>query len=79
MAAAMTVKSIIDVLNNLTLGEISRMRGRVVEARADVEKLGHAEIVDALDEALAHLDAGDIKAFRKRVQHAVSRLGHTAR
>lgn len=75
----MTVKTIIDVLNNLTFGEISRLRGRVQEARAEIAALGHDEIALALDEALALLETGDLKGFRKKIQNAVSRLGHAAR
>lgn len=75
----MSVKTIIDVLNNLTFGEISRLRGRVQEARAETAALGHGEIALALDEALALLETGDLKGFRKKIQNVVSRLGHAAR
>ncbi len=72
----MDVRAIIAVLNNLTTGEFSRLAGRVREARAEVARLGHEEIAAILDEALAALDSADLRTFRRRIQHAVSRLGH---
>ena len=38
--------------------------------------MGLADVAGALDEALAALAAFDLKTFRKRINHAVSRLGH---
>ncbi|GAB4223054.1 MAG: hypothetical protein Kow0062_22270 [Acidobacteriota bacterium] len=72
----MDIRAIIDVLNNLTFGELSRLEGRVREVRGELERLGHEEIVGILDEALAALDAADLRQFRRRIHHAVSRLGH---
>jgi len=72
----MNVKPLIDVLNNLTTGELSALETRVRGVRGEASRLGFEEIVEILDEALGHLSACDVKAFRKRVHHAVSRLGH---
>jgi hypothetical protein len=72
----MTTRALIETLNNLTFGELGRLSARVVEVRAEAAKLGQDEAARILDEALAALAAGDLRAFRKKIQHAVSRLGH---
>ncbi len=72
----MDKKALIDVLNNLTIGELGTLRSRLAEVRETVAEKGLDEIAEILDEARARLDALDIKGFRKKVQHAVSRLGH---
>ncbi len=72
----MTIRALIEILNNLTTGEVGRLAARVGEVRDEARRLGLAEIAALLDEALARLAAGDLKAFRRTVQHAVSRLGH---
>jgi len=72
----MDIRAVIDVLNNLTFGELSRLEGRVREVRGEVERLGHDEVVAILDEALAALEQADLRQFRRRIHHAVSRLGH---
>jgi hypothetical protein len=72
----MDVKAIIDTLNNLTFGELSRLSGRVREARRAARAEGLYEIAEILDDALGRLDEGDVKGFRKKISHAVSRLGH---
>lgn len=72
----MQIRAIIDVLNNLTTGEFSRLEARVREARDACEEQGLEEVVLILDAGLENLDMGDLKGFRKKVQHAVSRLGH---
>jgi len=72
----MDIKGLIDVLNNLTVGELATLRSRLAEVREEVAARGLDEIVAILDEARARLDALDVKGFRKKVQHAVSRLGH---
>ena len=74
----MNVRSLIQVLNNLTVGEFSRLEGRVREARDETRRQGLDEITAILDEALVLLRSGDVKGFRRKVQHAVSRLGHAA-
>lgn len=73
----MTVKTIIDVLNNLTTGELGRLTERVREARDESRALGLGEVTEILETALQHLEQGDLKGFRKKINHAVSRLGHS--
>jgi hypothetical protein len=72
----MDKKALIDTLNNLTTGELSRLNSRLEELRAETERQGLDEVPRILGEARRLLHAGDIKGFRKKVQHAVSRLGH---
>ncbi len=72
----MTTKALIEVLNNLTTGELGRLAVRVREVREEARKMDLAEVVAILDEALAALGTCELKLFRKKVQHAVSRLGH---
>ena len=72
----MTIRGLIEVLNNLTAGELSRLHARVAEVRAEAERLDLAEVVAILDDARDALDAGDLKTFRRKIHHAVSRLGH---
>jgi hypothetical protein len=72
----MTIRALIEVLNNLTAGELSRLHARVADVRDEASRLGLAEVTTILDEARAALDAGNLKTFRRRLQHAVSRLGH---
>ena len=72
----MTIKALIDALNNLTLGEFDTLVGRVGELRAETAHRGLDEITTILDEAMERLRLADVRGFRKKVQHAVSRLGH---
>ncbi len=72
----MEIRAIIDVLNNLTTGEFSRLHDRVREAREACAERGLEEVALILDAGLECLSLGDLKGFRKKVQHAVSRLGH---
>lgn len=73
---ATSIKGLIHTLNHLTIGEIGTLRYRVTEVRTAVKSLGLDEIAEILDEALDHLERGDLKAFRKKIAHGVSRLGH---
>jgi hypothetical protein len=72
----MEIRAIIDVLNNLTTGEFSRLEARVREARDACDERGLEEVVLILEAGLESLALGDLKGFRKKVQRAVSRLGH---
>ncbi|MCU0224249.1 MAG: hypothetical protein MUF27_09285 [Acidobacteria bacterium] len=72
----MHVKGMIEALNSLSVGEISQLRQRVEEVRAAAACQELSEITAILDEALEQLAACDLKAFRRKLAHAVSRLGH---
>jgi hypothetical protein len=66
----------IETLNSLSLGELDVVRARVLQVRDEVVLAGFEEIGSILDAAIAALLVGDLKNFRRRVNHAVSRLGH---
>lgn len=72
----MNKKALIDTLNSLTVGQFSTIQSRLDEVRETTHAAGLDEIAAILDEARAALDGFDLKGFRKKVQHAVSRLGH---
>ncbi len=72
----MNKKALIDTLNNLNVGELATLERRLAEVRREVAEQGLDEITTILGEAQDQLDACDLKAFRKKLQHAVSRLGH---
>jgi hypothetical protein len=66
----------IEALNSLSVGEVSSLRRRVEEVRDHAARQELSEITAILDEALEQLAACDLKAFRRKIAHAVSRLGH---
>lgn len=72
----MRVKSLIEGLNSLNVGEVSTLSSRVKQYRDEAQDSGLNEVTEILDEALASLQAMDVKTFRKKIQHSVSRLGH---
>jgi len=72
----MQVRAMIEALNSLSVGELASLRRKVEEVRDHAARQGLEEITAILDDALAQLAAGDLRAFRRRVSHAVSRLGH---
>lgn len=72
----MTIKALIGTLNNLTTGELSRIATRIRECREEAREMGLPEVVAILDDAIAMLEVCDVKGFRKKLAHAVSRLGH---
>ncbi|UCF68272.1 MAG: hypothetical protein JSV80_02925 [Acidobacteriota bacterium] len=72
----MSIKSLIAALNSLSVGELSTLEGRLRQAREQSAQLGLSEVEQILAEASQRLDASDLKGFRKRIHHAVSRLGH---
>jgi len=72
----MTPAQLIASLNAITVGDIHAILQKLEEARAACADLGHPAIVDVLVEARKALLAGDLKLYRKRIETAVSRLGH---
>lgn len=73
---SMTTSQLIAHLNGLTVGDLDSLTARIESAVTACRALGHDEIVPVLDEARQSLRQGDLKTFRKRVDTAVSRLGH---
>jgi hypothetical protein len=55
-----TPSQLIALLHSLSFGDLDAIRAKLDEAAAACEELG----------------GGDLKTFRKRVETAVSRLGH---
>ncbi len=72
----MDKRALISALNNLSVGEFSRIRSRLSALREELSAVGLDEVAGILAEAEGCLDDFDLKGFRKKVQHAVSRLGH---
>jgi hypothetical protein len=74
--APMQTRGLIETLNNLSMGELALVSRRVREVRDDVLAMDQTEIAAILDQSLECLASGDLKMFRKRINTAVSRLGH---
>ncbi len=72
----MDANQIINFLNAIGIGELEAILSKVEAARSACAELGHEDLVQALEEASAALKEGDVKTFRKRIELAVSRLGH---
>ena len=66
----------ISTLNSLQIGEMERIRRRLVEVRRSLEEVGEPNLLAKLEEAQTAIVQGDVPLFRKRIQHVVSRLGH---
>jgi DNA integrity scanning protein DisA with diadenylate cyclase activity len=71
-----TISRAISTLNSLGVGDLDRIRKRLDEVMADLGTLEAEELITMLTDARTALDRGDVPLFRRRVQHAVSRLGH---
>lgn len=72
----MSKRALIEALNSITIGDLETMSRKVKTIRETAADAGLTEIATILDEALTCLDAADLKTFRKKTHHAVSRLGH---
>ena len=71
-----SVDQLLASLNALKVGDLDSIGVRLSEARQACEGLGQPELAASLNEADDALAAGDVRLFRKRVQHVVARLGH---
>ena len=73
----MAVRKIIQTLNTLGVGELDRVLGQLDEARTELrDREDLAEVSISLQEARDAITSGDLKTYRKRLERAVSRLGH---
>jgi hypothetical protein len=73
----MAIRTIIQTLNTLGVGELDRVLGQLDEARAEIrDREDLSEIAIDLQEARDAITSGDLKTYRKRLERAVSRLGH---
>lgn len=76
MSILQGVDSLIATLNTLEVGELTKIRARLLEVRAELESRELNELVDKLDESLAALERNDLQDFRRSIATIVSRLGH---
>ena len=74
----MDAKQLIAFLNAIHVGQLDSIEAKLGEATAACERLGAHDLVESLADAKEALDGLDMKRYRKRVQHVVSRLGHLA-
>lgn len=66
----------IATLNNLEVGSLDQIRGRIDEVRAALESEGLSELVDKLEACQHALLRGELDEFRRLRETVVSRLGH---
>lgn len=71
-----SLDSLIATLNTIELGEVDKIRARLLEIRRELEQRELAELVGKLDESLTALGRGDLQDFRRLRATIVSRLGH---
>ena len=71
-----SLDSLIATLNTIELGDVGKIRARLLETRRELEQRELAELVGKLDESLSALGRGDLQGFRRLKATIVSRLGH---
>lgn len=71
-----SLDSMIATLNNIELGDVTKIEERLQEVREEMAGRELEELVAKLDESLAALHQGDLQAFRRLKATMVSRLGH---
>jgi hypothetical protein len=72
----MTAQQLIAFLNALTFGDLSALASKLEQGRSACAALGHGEIAQVIEEARVALGNGDVKTYRRKLETAVSRLGH---
>ncbi len=72
----MNAQQLIAFLNALTFGDLSALASKLEHARSACSALGHVDIADVIGEAAVALRGGDVKTYRRKLETAVSRLGH---
>ena len=70
------VDSVIATLNTIEVGEMGKIRDRLLEVRVELDRRRVEELVEKLDECLAALGRGDLENFRRLKESIVSRMGH---
>jgi hypothetical protein len=73
---AVTAQQLIAYLNALTFGDLEALASKLEAARSACVALGHGEIAETIEAARAALEVGDVKTYRRKIETAVSRLGH---
>jgi len=71
-----SLDSMIATLNNIELGDVTKIEARLQEIRAELVGRELDELVAKLDESLDALRQGDLQTFRRLKATMVSRLGH---
>jgi len=71
-----SLDSLIATLNTIELGNVDKIRARLLEIREELEQRELTELVGKLDESLSALGRGDLQDFRRVKATIVSRLGH---
>jgi hypothetical protein len=71
-----TAQQLIAYLNALTFGDLEALASKLETARSACLALGHAEIAEIIESARGALGVGDVRTYRRRLETAVSRLGH---
>ncbi len=73
---SLSLDSLIATLNTIELGDVDKIRVRLLEIREELEQGEWTELVGKLDESLSALGRGDLQDFRRLKATIVSRLGH---
>ncbi len=73
---SLSLDSLIATLNTIELGDVDKIRTRLLEIREELEHRELTELVSKLDESLSALGRGDLQDFRRLKATIVSRLGH---
>ena len=71
-----SVDSLIATLNTVEVGELKKIRERLLGVRGQLEMHDFGELVTKLDACLEALEGGDMQEFRRLKATIVSRLGH---
>ena len=71
-----SLDAMIATLNNIELGDVSKIEARLREVREELAGRELADLVAKLDESLSALRQGDLQAFRRLKATMVSQLGH---
>ncbi len=75
----MNAEQLIAFLNALTFGDLGALGSKLEQARSACAALGQGEIAGVVEEARAALLSGDLRTYRRKIETAVSRLGHVKR
>ncbi len=68
--------ALIATLNNLEMGELSRIDTALAAVRSELERRELAELVEKIDLSQAALRNGDLEEFKRLCATVVSKLGH---
>ena len=72
----MTAGQLMAYLHSIHIGAMDGIQAKIDTAREACVELDQLDLAQTLDEAGAALDRADLKTYRKRLETAISRLGH---